>query len=387
MAKRFTIGLNYFFDNQSNSGIVNYIYNIIAALNKLHDAEKPGIVLFYSSNAPVAYLKSIQYPFIEYILFKPYPANLFARKINGLIRRFFQTDLYKEFTYFNKIDSLYPYFHIVDDKFAAFNNKIHWLVDFNNRAFPHHYGDKGANMLNIQQQITASTDTVVLSSKALLNELQQYYPNYKCNIKLLRFASSLPTLNEKDIDVIKQRYNIDTPYLMSPNQFWEHKNQGLVLDALHIIRQADPDLRFKILFSGSLQVNRGKGHYIDSLLNKVSDYELNDYIAFLGVLDRQEQLLLMKGSIALIQPSLYEGWSTLVEEAKALNKFIILSNLPVHIEQISSNVDFFDPYDAQQLAKKIITQLKSPAVVEPLNYSDNIYNYAKDILNALTVKG
>jgi hypothetical protein len=59
----------------------------------------------------------------------------------------------------------------------------------------------------------------------------------------------------------------------------------------------------------------------------------------------------------------------------------------VHIEQISSNVDFFDPYDAQQLAKKIIAQLKSPAVIEPLNYSDNIYNYAKDILNALTVKG
>jgi glycosyltransferase involved in cell wall biosynthesis len=387
MAKRFTIGLNYFFDNQSNSGIVNYIYNIIAALNTLDNAEKPAIVLFYSLNAPVNYIKSIQYPFIEYSLFKPYPANAVTRKLNGSVRRLFKTDLYKQFKYFNKIDSLYPYFHLVDDNFVAFKNKIHWLVDFNNRAFPHHYGDKGINMLNIQQQVTASTDTVVLSSNALFNELQQYYPNYKCNIKLLRFASWLPKLNGQDIDAVKQRYNIEVPYLMSPNQFWEHKNQGLVLDALHIIRQTNPHLKFKILFSGSLDVNRGKGHYIDSLLNKVAEHELSDYIAFLGVLDRQEQLLLMKGSIALLQPSLYEGWSTLVEEAKALNKFIILSNLPVHLEQINSNVDFFDPHDAEQLAKKIIAQLKSPAVINPLNYSDNIYNYAKDILDALTVTG
>jgi len=106
MAKKFAIGLNYFFDNQSNSGIVNYIYNIIAALNTLPDSEKPKIVVFYSTNAPLDYLKSIEYPFIEYILFNQYPSNIIISKTNGLIRRLFNRDIYKQVKYFNKINSL-----------------------------------------------------------------------------------------------------------------------------------------------------------------------------------------------------------------------------------------------------------------------------------------
>ncbi|MBK0380651.1 glycosyltransferase [Mucilaginibacter segetis] len=385
MAKRFTIGLNYFFDNQSNSGIVNYIYNIIAALNILPKDEKPAIVVFYSANAPVDYLKTIQYPFITYRLFHPYPLNFFLRKVNGLARRIIKKDIYREVKYYSKIDTLYPCFTINDINFDDYKNRVFWLVDFNNRAFPDHYDDKGSNMLKQQQELTSSDKRVVLSSNALFNELKGYYPNYKCDIKLMRFASSLPELNEQDIPAVKKNHHIDVPYLMSPNQLWEHKNQGMVLDALNIIRQKQPDLKFKVLFSGSIKVNRGKGLYIDTLRNKVEEYGLRDYIEFLGVLDRKDQLLLMKGSHALLQPSLYEGWSTLVEEAKALNKFIILSALPVHKEQISENVDFFDPHNAQQLADKIIACLKHSPVISPLNYQENIYNYAKDILNALTI--
>ncbi len=386
MAKRFVIGLNYFFDNQSNSGIVNYIYNIVAALKTLDDSEKPAIVLFYSENAPVDYQKTIGYPFIDYILFKQYSSNIFIRKANGFFRKLFKKDIYKQLKYFNKIDSLYPYFDMVDYGFADFKNKIYWLVDFNNIAFPSHYSDEGKYTLQIQKKITASTERVVLSSNSLFNELKQYYPNYKCDIKILRFASSLPRLEQQDIVKVKEKYNINLPYLMSPNQFWEHKNQALVLDALNIIKQKEPGMKFKVLFSGSLEVNRGKGFYTDFLKKKIKEYKLDNYISLLGVLERKDQLLLMKGSLALLQPSLYEGWSTLVEEAKALNKFIILSDLPVHKEQISENVSFFNACSAMDLAGKIMKQLTHPATIIDKDYSTNINNYGKDILSALTTR-
>jgi len=92
----------------------------------------------------------------------------------------------------------------------------------------------------------------------------------------------------------------------------------------------------------------------------------------------------MKGATALLQPSLYEGWSTLVEEAKALNKFIILSDLPVHKEQIAGNVAFFDPFNATELAEKIIAQIKHPASVVITDYKENIRKYGREILSALT---
>ena len=41
----------------------------------------------------------------------------------------------------------------------------------------------------------------------------------------------------------------------------------------------------------------------------------------------------MRQSVAVLQPSLFEGWSTTVEEAKSIGKTILLSDIPVHREQ------------------------------------------------------
>lgn len=384
MVKRFRIGLNFFFDNKSNSGIVNYIYNIVAALNTLNDDEKPVIIIFYSENAPVDYLKSINYPYVEYVLFKNYSSNFLIKKTNSLFLKIFKRDIYKEIKYFKKIDCLYPYFEFMDVAFASYKNKIHWLVDFNNKAFPGHYENNGEAMNNFQKKITSTKEKIVLSSNALFEELKKYYPDFSCDVKILRFASSLEKLNGTDASPVIKKYNINTPYFMSPNQLWEHKNQGIVLDAVHIINLQKPELKFKVLFSGSLDVNRGKGLYIEKLKAKVKDYKLENFVSFLGVLDRKEQLLLMKNSVALLQPSLYEGWSTLVEEAKALNKFIILSDLPVHKEQINLNVAFFDPYNATQLAETMIAQLENTSSVLPVDYSENIRAFGKNIMHAFT---
>jgi glycosyltransferase involved in cell wall biosynthesis len=172
--------------------------------------------------------------------------------------------------------------------------------------------------------------------------------------------------------------------MISPNQFWEHKNQVIVLEALHILKTKHPEIKFKVLFTGSLEVNRGKGLYIDKLKEKLKEYQIEDYIVFLGVIERSEQLTLIKHASAIIQPSLYEGWSTLVEEAKALNKFIILSDLPVHREQISKNVEFFDPHDANALTGKIINHIQHPKQLEIVDYSKTIKAFGENILNVLT---
>lgn len=49
---------------------------------------------------------------------------------------------------------------------------------------------------------------------------------------------------------------------------------------------------------------------------------------------------LIKYSVAVINPSRSEGWGSTVEQAKSMGKFILLSNLPVHIEQNPSSSFF-----------------------------------------------
>jgi glycosyltransferase involved in cell wall biosynthesis len=59
---------------------------------------------------------------------------------------------------------------------------------------------------------------------------------------------------------------------------------------------------------------------------------------------------LMRVSTALINPSLSEGWSTPVEEAKSLGVPMLLSDLRVHREQAGDRAHYFDPEAAEQLA-------------------------------------
>jgi glycosyltransferase involved in cell wall biosynthesis len=68
---------------------------------------------------------------------------------------------------------------------------------------------------------------------------------------------------------------------------------------------------------------------------------------------RDEQLLLMKLAQAVIQPSFFEGWSTVIEDAMALNVPVIASNLDVNIEQLQEKGIYFNPNDANELVKVI----------------------------------
>ncbi|MCK5840202.1 MAG: glycosyltransferase, partial [Bacteroidales bacterium] len=85
-----------------------------------------------------------------------------------------------------------------------------------------------------------------------------------------------------------------------------------------------------------------------------------------GLIPRGDQLLLMKYAKAIVQPSLFEGWSTVIEDAKSLQVPVIASNLPVNIEQLQEKGTYFEPHDYSTLAKILDSY-------PGRNYNDKIY--------------
>jgi len=85
-------------------------------------------------------------------------------------------------------------------------------------------------------------------------------------------------------------------------------------------------------------------HYI------INQHDLKENISFLGLIPRDDQLLLMKYAQAILQPSLFEGWSTVIEDAKSLQVPVIASDLPVNIEQLQDKGTYFKPHDHIALA-------------------------------------
>jgi glycosyltransferase involved in cell wall biosynthesis len=61
----------------------------------------------------------------------------------------------------------------------------------------------------------------------------------------------------------------------------------------------------------------------------------------------------MHASVALLNPSLFEGWSTTVEEAKAAGVPMVLSDLDVHKEQAGEYAIYFDRHSSFALAETL----------------------------------
>ncbi len=93
--------------------------------------------------------------------------------------------------------------------------------------------------------------------------------------------------------------------------------------------------------------------YSRELLLLIETLSLGRHLRLLGVLPRSDQIEVMRHSCAIIQPSLFEGWSTVVEDARAIGRPIIASDIPVHREQLGENATYFAPHDAKSLAAAV----------------------------------
>ena len=144
------------------------------------------------------------------------------------------------------------------------------------------------------------------------------------------------------------------PWFHLPNQFWEHKNHVIVVEALNLLKQNGVGVL--VVATGSTKDYRNPEHF-KSLMKQVDEYGLQKNFLSLGMVPFKDVEALMRYSIATINPSLFEGWSTTVEESKAIGKKIILSDIVVHREQQPQRGLYFDPRSAEDLAGKITVVL------------------------------
>ena len=80
--------------------------------------------------------------------------------------------------------------------------------------------------------------------------------------------------------------------------------------------------------------------YSLELLELIQSLSLGSNLRLLGILPRVDQIEVMRHCCAVIQPSLFEGWSTVVEDARAIGRPIIASDIPVHREQLGDQRAF-----------------------------------------------
>lgn len=244
-----------------------------------------------------------------------------------------------------------------------------WLPDFQHFHLPEFFDEKEIRNRNVKfMDVIRNSDAVLLSSQDALKDLNRFCMDNATSTYVLHFVPSL----HADVvlpsrDVLVARYKLDRPWFHIPNQFWAHKNHGVILDALDLLKQQG--VRPLVIATGSTNDNRNP-HYFSSLMKIVNYGGLKDDFRVLGLVPYSDVLALMRYSVAVINPSLFEGWSTSVEESKAMGKAVILSDIAVHREQNPERGCYFNATSHVDLARKMAGVLEHYDAKEDLVRQD-----------------
>lgn len=244
------------------------------------------------------------------------------------------------------IDFLYPPFKIptgYKPKAAA------WLCDFQHKFLPEYFSEEEiARRDSLFGAIAARFKTVVVSSETACEDFRKFYPDSPARLVSLPFRVILPEkIFDRDCKEVVSKYRLPEKFFIVCNQFWKHKNHTVVLDALEKLVSNGENCH--VVMTGRFHDDR-EPLYTESVLGDIHRRGLSDSISILGLVPKEDQLQLLRAAVAVIQPSFFEGWSTIVEESHALGVDIILSDLPVHREQKHPSAAFFDPSDSDALS-------------------------------------
>ena len=234
--------------------------------------------------------------------------------------------------------------------------QVHWIPDFQHLRFPHFFpGEFGVDRTRYIDGLLERAETIFLSSHNALDDAREFRPQYLHKLHVLPFVL-----------VPEDKWFKDTPeaeihpitegreYLIFPSQLWLHKGHEILVRALAILKE-DYQLDILTLCPGFQEDYRFPHHFSD--INYLArELGVSENIRFLGLLDRQLLMQLMRGARAVVQPSRFEGWSALIEDAQGIGKPIIASDIPVHREQDPPDTVFFEDGDAESLAETIANQ-------------------------------
>lgn len=344
MRKR--LGLIYNNDNQWIGGTY-YTMNLIHAMNVLNENQKPEIVAFSNIDDFDKLQKETNYPYLIFEKLDQGNLNLITRIINKITYKTLKKVIFKQ-QYKGYLDALFIMQRSGYLESVPFENRIYWIPDFQDKHYPEFFTPEGlAKKHERSQWISDYAENIILSSEAVKKDWETYYPDYKGKTKVVHFAVTHPEYDSLEIDELKSKFNLPEKYFFSPNQFWAHKNHMVVIQAAERLKQKGKPM--VIAFSGKENDSRNP-EYTEKLKAYVKENDLEDVVRFLGFLDRREQLKLMKHAVAVIQPSLFEGWSTVIEDAMAMNQRIIASDLEVNIEQLGEKGMYFERHDPAILA-------------------------------------
>jgi len=236
------------------------------------------------------------------------------------------------------------------------------IPDLQHKRLPQFFSEREClGRDRMHSKILAEASVVIVNSAAVVRDIKEFHPHHKARLVALPFCP-VPNLVQNfaaSASQVRGTYGLPSRYFMVSNQFWIHKSHKTALLALLRLREDGHDVH--LVCTGNTYDYRWP-KYFNDLKDLIEKHGLRDYVRILGVVPKADQLAIMHESIAVIQPTLFEGrpGGGAVYDAISLGTPSIVSDIPVNREINMGNVLFFTAGSVENLAEKMATMLVNP---------------------------
>lgn len=335
-------------------GGTQYITNIIDALDSISEEQPVEIHLIKSSRQNFAEINKFQKNKIIIEDFDTiFPSWSFTNRLKWYLQRKYMNRIYprsENFFMDNNFDFVFPY------TCSDCNGKLNagsWIADFQYHYYPEGASKDFTDSAYSEISFTAKNSSkIVLSSKACEKDCNTLFPETKGKTFAMPFTVYIDEqlLEFRDFSLLTSKYKIPEDFLIVSNSFCPTKNHKTIFKAMQILNTQG--IKVNLVCTGNI-VDQRNLHFANEILQSINECQVRDQVHLLGIIPRADQVALYRMSKAIVQPSLNEGWSTSVEEAKNLGKNLIVSDIDVHKEQSPGNPYIFQKLNAEDLALKI----------------------------------
>jgi glycosyltransferase involved in cell wall biosynthesis len=254
----------------------------------------------------------------------------------------------------NKVDVLLPLLSIPDD--TAGLKTIGWIPDFQHLHLPDCFSEADRQARDVRFRLLAErASLVMLTSQDARKDFTAFVPERAHKARVVSFPASIaPKTIADDPAVTVRKFNLPEKFALVANQFWRHKNHKVVVEAIARLRRKN--VRIPVVMTGLPADYRDPANQVLSqTLQAIACAGLGDQVVLLGFVPEGDVIALMRAAALVIQPSRFEGWSTVVQNTKALGRPIVCSDIAAHREQAPHALAFFPCESAEALADILAT--------------------------------
>lgn len=244
-----------------------------------------------------------------------------------------------------------------------------YLPDFQHKYYPDFFTEEECKARDVSfgEQLK-SASAVIVEAEDVEKDIFKFYPDTTANVFVMPYTA-VPEPDWLDLsDISLEKYNLPKNYFLISNQFWIHKDHITAFEALSkLIKSGFKE--YDIVCTGLAKDYRDKD-YLAKIRAKLCEFGIEDRVHFLGYIPKRDQMKIMCSSVAVIQPTLFEGnpGGGIAYNAVSLGVPIILSDIPVNQELKAEWVRFFqagNPEDLKNKMKAMIKEKESYIVKAP----------------------